>query len=233
MTDTCSIVTFSNSLGPGADQIKITEPLDQHIKEVEKVYSLLFPYVLCPPMLFTEIIRINHLRQEIMTSPFEDTSQHTLDAHDILARIEAFVPEDWAQPGDNNRDWQLLGSIYQSSIALYCTMALQALDALPSNLEMNTMRTVHGARLEENLRATAQSRILRKFSLFPLCVLGVEAGYQNQQSTQAWIERRLEDHSRILGTSSPLKARAVLRRYWARGKPGWNECFDGPYVFIL
>jgi len=226
-------VTFSNCLGPGVGQINITEPLEQHLKEVDKVYGLLFPYILCPPSLFHEIIRINHLRQQIVASPFENVNQQALDAHDILARIEAFVPEDWAQPGDNNRDWQRIGSIYQSSVALYCTMSLQALDALPSSLEMDTMRAVHGARLEENLRAMTQSKILTKFSLFPLCVLGVESGYNCQQSIRIWIERRLEELSRVLGTSSPLKARAVLRRYWTRGKPGWDECFDGPYVFIL
>ena len=108
-------MTFSNSLGPGTGQINITEPLEQHLREVDKVYSLIFPYILCPPTLFTEIIRINRLRQEILASPFKDTSQRTLEAHDILARIEAFVPEDWAQPGDNNNDFQLLGSTWRGS----------------------------------------------------------------------------------------------------------------------
>ncbi|KAF2622860.1 hypothetical protein BU25DRAFT_202235 [Macroventuria anomochaeta] len=227
------IVTFSNSLGPAVDQTSITEPLEQHIKEVERVYNLIFPYILCPPTLFIEIIRINRLRQDVMTSPFEDPNQHILDAHDILARIEAFVPEDWAQPGEHHNDWQLIGSIYQSAIALYCTMSLQAVAVLPNSLEMVTMRTIHGERLLENLKLSAQTRYLKKFSLFPLCVLGVEAGYHDQQSTRLWIERRLEDHSRLLGTSSPLKARAVLRRYWQQKKAGWDECFDSPYVFIL
>lgn len=226
-------MTFSNSLGPGTGHINVTEPLEQHIREIEKLYSLVFPYVLCPPTLFTEIIRINHLRQEILTSPFDDASQYVLDAHDILARIEAFIPEDWAQPGEHVSDWQLIGSVYQSAIALYCTMSLQSLDALPSSLEMDTMRTIHGERLYENLKVTARSKILKKLALFPLCVLGVEAGYHKQQSTRIWIERRLEDLSCMLGTSSPLKARTILRRYWTRGQPGWDECFDGPYVFIM
>ncbi len=226
-------MTFSNSLGPGADQINITGPLEQHIKEVEKVYSLIFPYTLCPPTLFIEIIRINRLRQVIVTSPFKDSDQHTLDAYDILARIEAFAPEDWAQPGDHHKDWQLIGSIYQSAIALYCTMSLQSLDALPTSLEMDTMRTIYGKRLMKSLKAAAESIHLVKYSLFPLVVLGVEAGYHDHPSIKVWIERRLEDHSRMLGTSSPLKARAVLRRYWARAETGWDECFDGPYVFVL
>ena len=228
-----SIVTFSNSLGPAADQISITEPPEQHIEEVERLYSLIFPYLLCPPTLFSEIIRVNRLRWEVRNAPFDDPSQHTLDAHDILARVEAFEPEDWAQPGEHHEEWQLIGSIYQSAIALYCTMSLQAMGALPDSLEMVTMRSIHGERLLENLKASTLSRHLRKFSLFPLCVLGVEAGFHDQPSTRTWIERRLEEHSRLLGTSSPLKARAVLRRYWQRKRSGWDECFDGPYVFIL
>ncbi|KAH6644252.1 fungal-specific transcription factor domain-containing protein [Boeremia exigua] len=227
------IVTFSNSLGPAANQINITEPLEQHIKEVEQVYSLIFPYVLCPPTLFVEVIRINHLRQEVTASPFETPVQHSLDAHDILARIEAFVPEDWAQPGEHNDDWQLIGSIYQATIALFCTMSLEGIGALPSSLEMSTMRTIHATRLLADLKTASHSLHLVKFSLFPLAVLGVEAGYHDRQSTRVWIERRLEEHSVLLGTSSPLKAQAVLRRYWARGEPGWDECFDSPYVFIL
>lgn len=197
------------------------------------MYSLVFPYVLCPPTLFIEVIRINRLRQNIVGSPFEDLDQHVLEAHDILARVEAFSPDDWAQPGEHHSDWQLIGSIYQSTVALYCTMSLQALGALPTSLEMNTMRTVHGERLFENLKAAAPSRHLVKYALFPLAVLGVEAGYHDQQSTKRWIEKRLVDHSRLLGTSSPLKARAVLRRYWMRGEAGWDECFDSSYVFIL
>lgn len=197
------------------------------------MYSLIFPYILCPPTLFIEVIRINRLRQEVVASPFEDPAQHELNAHDILARVEAFIPEDWAQPGEHYSEWLLIGSIYQSAIALYCTMSLQAVGALPTSLEMNTMRTVHGARLFENLKIAAPSRHLVKYALFPLAILGVEAGYHNDHSMRRWIERRLEDHSRLLGTSSPLKARAVLRRYWARGEAGWDECFDSPYVFIL
>ncbi|UPX10496.1 uncharacterized protein EKO05_0001154 [Ascochyta rabiei] len=227
------IVTFSNSLGPASEHINITKSLEDHVQEVEKVYTLVFPYVLCPPSLFVEIIRINRLRQEITASPFEDESQCVLQALDLLARIEAFAPENWAQPGEYYDQWLLIGTIYQSAIALYCTMSLQAVAALPINLEMNTMRTIHGERLFESLRSAAQTRELRKFSLFPLCVLGVEAGYHDSQSTRRWIEQQLEHHSRLLGTSSPLKARAVLRRYWQKAEPGWDECFDRPEATLL
>jgi hypothetical protein len=228
-----SILTFSNSLSPAADQISITEPHQQHVEEVEKIYSLIFPYLLCPPTLFSEIIRINRLRWDVTNAPCNDPDQYTEDARDILVRVEAFKPGDWAQPGENYEHWQLIESIYQSAITLYCIMSLQAVDALPNSLEMMITRTVHGERLFEKLKISAESEHLERFSLFPLCVLGVEAGFHDQASTRIWIDRRLEDHSRLMGTSSPLKARAVLRRYWQRKKAGWDECFDGPYVFIL
>jgi hypothetical protein len=197
------------------------------------VYSLIFPYILCPPTLFIEIIRISHLRQTVNSSPFDNSSQNSLEAQDILARIGVFVPEDWAQPGEHQDEWLLLGSIYQSAIALYCIMSLESIAAFPSTLEVDTMRTMYGAQLFESLKLSAQSKRLRKFLLFPLCVLGVETGYRHDQSIRYWIERRLEDHSRLLGTSSPLKARAVLQRYWQKNKPGWDECFDQPHVFVL
>lgn len=221
-----SIVTFSNSLGQSSEQINVTEPLEQHLKEVDQVYSLIFPYILCPRTLFAEIVRINSLRQQIAASPFEDSDQHSLQAIDMLARIEAFEPEDWAQPGENNKDWLLIGTIYQSAIALYCTMSLQAVGVLPATLEMDTMRTIHGEHLLGSLQSAAGTKQVKKFSLFPLCVLGVEAGYHSNQTTRRWIEQQLERHSQSLGTSSPLKARAVLRRYWQRSEPGWDECFD-------
>jgi hypothetical protein len=227
------IATFSNCLGPASHQISITEPLEQHIEEVEKVYRLIFPYILCPPALFIEIIRINRLRQEVKISPLADPYQYTLDAYSILARVEAFVPEDWAQSSEQQDDWKLIGSIYQSAVSLYCAMSFQALAALPITTEMNTMRTIHGEQLLEILKSSVHLRQLKKFSLFPLCVLGVESGYHDQPSTRIWIERLLEDHSRFLGTSSPLKALAVLRRYWRRKKPGWDECFDEPFTSLV
>ncbi|KAI4656301.1 hypothetical protein J4E93_001020 [Alternaria ventricosa] len=209
-------------------QISITEPLEQHIGEVEKVYSLILPYTLCPSSLFIEIIRINRLRQELSLTPIVESHQYAQDARSILSRIESFSPREWAQSRDQKDDWQLIASIWQSAIALYCMMSLKAADIIPSNTEMDRMRMQHRDRLLQDLKAATPLKQLKKISTFPLCVLGVEAGYHVQQSTQMWIERHLEEHARLLGSNSPLKAREVLRRYWRRKKPGWNECFDEP-----
>lgn len=81
-----------------------------------------------------------------------DPTRHALDAHEILARIEVFEPENWAQPSEHYNDWQLIGSIYQHSVALYCIMSLQAVAAFDNSLETDTMRTLHDERLFENLK---------------------------------------------------------------------------------
>ncbi|KAI4931033.1 uncharacterized protein J4E92_004867 [Alternaria infectoria] len=209
-------------------EISITKPIEQHIEEVEKVYSLILPYTLCPSSLFIEIIRINCLRQELSLSPIVDPHQYAQDARSILSRIESFGPSEWVQSKDQKDDWQPIASIWQSAIALYCIMSLQAVDILPSDTEMDLMRMRHRDRLLKDLKAATPLKQLKKISTFPLCVLGVEAGFHVQQSTQIWIERHLEEHARLLGSNSPLKAREVLRRYWRRKKPGWNECFDEP-----
>ena len=195
---------------------------------MRKLYSLILPYTLCPSTLFIEIIRINRLRQQLSLSAIVDSHHYAQDAQTILSRIESFGIKEWAQSKEQEDDWQLIASIWQSGIALYCIMSLQAVGILPSTGEMDVMRMRHRDRLSKDLKAATRLKQLKKISTFPLCVLGVEAGYHVQQSTQIWIERQLEEHARLLGSNSPLKAREVLRRYWRRKKPGWNECFDEP-----
>ena len=192
------------------------------------MYSLILPYTLCPSNLFIEIIRINRLRQELSLSAIVESHHCAHDAQSILTRIESFGSKEWAQSRDQKDDWQLIASIWQSAIVLYCIISLQAVGILPSTTEMDIVRMRHRDRLLKDLKAATPLKQLKKISTFPLCVLGVEAGYHIQQSTQIWIERQLEDHARLLGSNSPFKAREVLRRYWRRKKPGWNECFDEP-----
>jgi hypothetical protein len=158
--------------------------------------------------------------------------EHSLKAHDLLTEIEAFSPEDWAQPGENYDDWLLIGTIYQSAVALYCTMSFQSLIILPNSLGMNAMRCIHGNRLLSSLKLAVKSPRLTYFLMWPLTVAGAEAGYRDE-ATQYWIGKQMSELSRSLGTSSPLKAHAVLRRYWQKGEAGWDECFDRPYVFII
>lgn len=229
-----SIVALANTCSPSWDQIEISKDSDNTIDEITEMYSLMFPYTLCPPELFFDMLRTNRLRHKASTALLlcDIDPDHTLEAHDLLTRIETFVPEDWAQPGTFYDEWLLVGTMYQSAAAIYCTMSFQSLTLLPNTLEMNAMRAVHGDRLLESLRAALKTPRVSKFMVWPLVVAGVESLYRGE-GTRNWIEATLADLSRLLGTSSPLKARAVLRRYWKKGEPGWDECFDRPYVFII
>ncbi|KAH8719501.1 fungal-specific transcription factor domain-containing protein [Phaeosphaeriaceae sp. PMI808] len=228
------ILIVANACSPSWDQMEVSDSPEQNIVDIEQVYSFIFPYTLCPPTLFMEIVRINQLRQRasVVLLMGDMDANHVLEAHDILDRIETFSPEDWAQPGECYDEWLLIGTVFQASIALYCTMGFQSLTILPSTLEMNQMRSAHGDRLLKSLAIALKSPRLINFLMWPLTVAGVESAYRGQ-STQYWVQSQLDVLSRHLGTSSPLKAQAVLRRYWQRQEPGWDECFDKPYVFAI
>ena len=234
LTPAPSILNMANTCSPSWDQLSLSGTPAQNISDITSVYDQIFPYTLCPPSLFLSILRTNHLRQRasalLFAGDFDPT--HTLEAHDLLTAIESFSPDDWAQPGEYAADWRTIGTIYQSAIALYCTMALQSLTILPNSLEMNAMRSVHGDRLLDGLRSALENERLRGFMIWPLTVAGVEAGYRDG-ATRCWIGDKFAKLSRDLGTSSPLKALAVLRRYWGREEPGWDECFEKPYVFVI
>ncbi|KAH7091343.1 fungal-specific transcription factor domain-containing protein [Paraphoma chrysanthemicola] len=228
------IVVIANTCSPSWDQINLSDTPTASLSDIRDSYNLIFPYNLCPPALFFLTIRTNHLRARASAVLFagEIDPGHALEAQDLLAEIEAFSPEDWAQPGASYDEWLCIGIVYQAAVALYTTMSLQSLTILPSSLEMNSMRSIHAARLVEALTEALKSPRLVNFLIWPLVVAGVEAGF-GDDATRYWIGQQLSELSRRLGTSSPLKAQAVLRRYWAREEPGWDECFDRPYVFVI
>lgn len=195
-----------------------------------KFYSLIFPYTLCPQDMYTAVLNINDIRAKAAVSMSlfgEFDVDHALEAHDLLTRIKAFSPKEWAQPGSFYKDWLLIGKMYQAAVAVHCILSLQSLTILPNNPELNTMRCHFGDRLLSSLRSGVKIPRIAKFSTWPLVVAGVESGYRGE-GAQNWVEATLVTLSRSLGTSSMLKARAVLRRYWQKGEPGWDECFDCP-----
>jgi hypothetical protein len=225
---------MANTCSQSWDQLVFSGTPEQNLQDIEDNYNLFFPYTLCPPNLFFTIIRINHLRARASKCLFSGEVDlcHSLEAYDLLTCIKAFSPADWAQPGDHYNEWLLIGNIYQSSIALYCIMSFQTLTIFPSNVEMNTMRAVHGDRLLASLREAANMPRLVNFMMWPLTVAGVEAGYRDA-ATRYWIGSQLTKLARHLGSSGPLKSQAVLRRYWQKQERGWDECFDRPNVFIM
>ncbi len=224
---------LANTSSPSLNQLDLYPTIEETIEDLSDIYGIIFPYTLCPPELFFEVLRISHLRRKVSELlVFGETDPaNELEARELLARIEAFVPEDWAQPGEFYDEWFLLGTMYQAAAALYCTISLQSLVVLPNNLEMAAMRAIHGDRLIQSLEKAIKIKRLERFLWWPLVVAGVEAAHRDE-GTRDWIGTTLTSMSRSIGTSSPLKARTVLQRYWDNGEFGWDECFDRPYIFI-
>ncbi|KAF1848804.1 uncharacterized protein K460DRAFT_304288 [Cucurbitaria berberidis CBS 394.84] len=228
------IVIIGNTCSPSWNQIDIDNSPSQTVEYVRETHSLIFPYILCPRELFVEVIRTNQLRKKASAAMklCEIESNHVMEAYDLLARIKAFVPVDWAQPGAYYDEWLLIGTMFQSAVAIYCTMSLQSLTILPNSLEIDTIRSVQGDRLLKSLRAAVNVPRVMKFAVWPLVVSGVEAAYRDE-AARNYVDSVLSDLSCVLRTNSPLKARAVLRRYWQKGVPGWDECFDRPETVLV
>lgn len=229
-----SIVSVANTCSPSWDQVEINSTADDVTEDITSIYSLIFPYTLCPPELFTEMLHINRLRAKASAAVLQCDFDvdHTLKAYDLLARIEAFSVEDWAQPGTFYNEWLIVGTVYKSALALYAILSLGSLTVLPADASLLDIQTVHGDILLRNLRTALKDPRIARFMAWPLVVVGVEAIYRGE-ATRDWIGASLEELSRTLGTSGPIKACSVLRRYWKGGVSGWDECFDRPYVFVI
>ncbi|CAN9177468.1 unnamed protein product [Alternaria alternata] len=228
------IVSVANTCSPSWDQVEINSTADDVTEDITSIYSLIFPYTLCPPELFTEMLHTNRLRAKASAAVLQCDFDvdHTLKAYDLLARIEAFSVEDWAQPGTFYDEWLIVGTVYKSALALYAILSLGSLTVLPADASLLDIQTVHGDILLRNLRTALKDPRIARFMAWPLVVVGVEAIYRGE-ATRDWIGASLEELSRKLGTSGPIKACSVLRRYWKGGVSGWDECFDRPYVFVI
>jgi hypothetical protein len=188
--------------------------------------------VLCPPELFYNIIHVNCLRSKaVKLANFEDNTSQVEDAYRLLADIQAFSPSVWAEARYFD-DWVLVGTIYQSAVALYCIMAMQSLKIFPYSVEMEAMRTVLGDCLLTGLKMGIKSPKVRNFILWPTVVAGVEAANRDEQDRDC-IRKSLLVISRGIGSYGPLKARVALDEFWARSCYGWDECFDRPYMFVI
>jgi len=225
---------MDNTCSPSWDQIDITGANRTIIDDVKSVYDLIFPYTLCPQELFIMILEINQLRTKASASLllYEADPAHALEAHDLISRIERFLPESWAQGRPFFSEWLLLGKIYKAAVSLYCTMSLQSLTVLAPTVSLQATQTETGNELLSNLRSALKKPKLARHMVWPLVVAGIEVMHRGE-ATQNWIETSLGDLSRQLGTSCPLTARTVLKRYWKGGVAGWDECFDRAYVFII
>ncbi|SPO01937.1 related to C6 finger domain protein [Cephalotrichum gorgonifer] len=199
--------------------------LDLLVKQFSAAAS---PIQLCPLPLFAEITRINHLRSRA-TGGDDEILQ--AEAYEILGRIRAFSPEEWAESKIwSMKDWRLVGSAYKSAVELYCILSLQSLSVLPETPVLRRSNAAHGKILQELVDQALRSPKIRRSMVWPLVILGVQAVH-GTASTRAFVLKQLPELSRSLGTYVPLTALRVLKAFWGSGETRWDACFDRAYAF--
>lgn len=149
-------------------------------------------------------------------------------------------------------DWRLIGEVYQAAVALYCISSL----IIPGMGFENVAATLERSKaiglaqescwwtLLKGLKAVASNKVrqLRKLVLWPLVIAGIVSRGEGAE-VQSFILDELSHVSRALGTASPLVARDLLSRLWARHRSGprsmyreersWDDLFDRSYCFAV
>ncbi|KAA8647765.1 uncharacterized protein ATNIH1004_006466 [Aspergillus tanneri] len=197
---------------------------------VDKFGGEIFAFQMCPKPLFAEIIKINHLRVRASKQEPAGLEDHIQDAYGILSRIHIFSSEQWSETKPSSKeDWMIVGNVYQAAVALYCILSLQSLSVLPLTPLLRASCTGHGQRLQVLLSEALSSPRIKRFLLWPLVVLGVEA-VNSGPVMRAFVREQLPEMSRHIGSYVPLTVKGVLEKYWALGETRWDACFDRPYM---
>ncbi|RJE22437.1 C6 zinc finger [Aspergillus sclerotialis] len=224
------IGVITNTTSPPSHHITITSQLDLINLMAELYGDGLFPVLLCPPYLFLDIIKINHLRFQAIKYPADEFVRSA--ALELLEHIEAFLPERWIRSNASAQDeWLLLGHIYRSAVALYCILSLQSLSILQSTEPLRMARVTHQALLLQSLQKAFFNPLLKKSMMWPLLVAGM-SGINADANTREFIDEQLLEMSGDLATPVPLAARALFKQFWRSGKASWDECFDKSYAFV-
>ncbi|KAK3298800.1 fungal-specific transcription factor domain-containing protein [Chaetomium fimeti] len=219
---------FANTTSPNNNQFQVAStPETLRIAEAYYTESY-YPSINCPPTLFSNIILINDLRSHL---PSPET---TRSAKLILARIEDFSPTAFSADKEAfEEEWQLLGSMFRATTALYAILSLQSTGALPrSSPELGLARARHARQLFALLEQAQEVPRVRKRMVWALVVAGVEAARAGG-GVQKWIGERLDEMSRDHGAAGPRVARDTLEKFWAAGGGTWDECFTEPCCFLM
>lgn len=201
---------------------------------LERYGAAIAPFQMCPPALFAEIVRTNHLRSRAVKYGPSAAEILSEGASGILERVHGFSTEHWADSKPCSKaDWVLIGNIYQAAVVLYCVSSLQSLSVLPMTPSLRSQCAARAKYLQKLLAAALASPKLKIFTLWPLVVLGVEAAHDGSAAIRSFIAEQLPVLSSHVGTYVPLTAKTVLETFWASGETRWDACFSRPYAFTM
>lgn len=205
-----------------------------HFEELELLLhengKAIFALQMCPTPLFADIVRINHIRMLSLKPQFTEVDLMK-ETYKALHRVQSFSAKGWAEnkPG-LKENWVLLADVYQVATELFCLLSFQSLAIFPRSPLMRENCTTHAELLQVLLKQALVALPIKRFLLWPMVVLGVEAA-QRDISMRGFVREQLPELSRYIGTYVPLMAQDVLERFWDSGKTRWDECFDKPYAF--
>ncbi|KAH0526044.1 hypothetical protein TsFJ059_009425 [Trichoderma semiorbis] len=226
-----SVAVMGNTTCPASDLFMTTFQL-KTLKFLPQQYiTTVSPIQLCPVTLFIELIKISHLRMRATRPDAANTKTFKTESFEILECVNRFSPHRLAQSKSSNHEvWALVGLVYQAAVALYCILSLQSLSILPETQALRVQCATHGRLMQTLLVEALESKSLKRFMIWPLVVLGVEAVH-GDAAMRAFVAKELSELSQSVGSYVPLTAKRVLRDFWASGKTRWDACFDRPYVF--
>ncbi|KAG8416064.1 hypothetical protein J3459_013823 [Metarhizium acridum] len=146
--------------------------------------------------------------------------------------------------------WLALTSAFKSAMAIYCIEAIfdgRTFEAEDDDRTCNALtsffdvRMFHKETLRTNLQTVASDERgkLRKFTIWPLVVLGVVTD-PSDEAAKRFITGELKWISANVGISSPLIATEVLGKIWQTSRTRtdkkdvrWDDLFEKPYIFAL
>jgi hypothetical protein len=198
---------------------------------LDQYSTAISPFHLCPLPLVIDIIKINHLRMQGWKHDPSESEDLSQEAYEILRSVHDFSPEQWAaSKPSSTKDWVLIGTTYQVAVELFCIYSLQSVSILLEIPSLRPLCTTHGQPLQELLTEALLSRHIKRFMIWPLILLGVEAVHGTAEM-RTFVTTQLTELSYDVGTYGPLTANGVLESFWASGKTRWDDCFDQPYAF--
>ncbi|KAL3462186.1 C6 zinc finger domain-containing protein [Aspergillus heterothallicus] len=190
-----------------------------------------YAFRMCPPPLLVEILKINNLR---MRSSKQRIRHNILEGEAValLRRLDVFSGEKWVAADDSiDKGITLVASMYQAAVILYCMSSLQDLDVLQTSPILQKNRRTARDLVYELISRTRAAFGIAGCLVWPLMVLGVEAGDDDCTAMREFIRRGLAEQWIYSATYAPMALKETLERYWALGKSGWEACFDRPSIF--
>ncbi|RFU73025.1 hypothetical protein TARUN_9234 [Trichoderma arundinaceum] len=223
-------ITVFNTTSPSHAQM--VDACNFDVDDVMALYEIgSSPLFYCPAPLFRELFLINRLRLEAATS--DGVSEPSLC--EVLHRIDMYPVPLMSEPMDEKRanDLLLVSLLFKSAVAVFGALTLPCTSQCSSCKPCAELQRVHRANLLHLLDTTSEFLPLLDHILWPVVVAGTAA------ATGAVADQMLVEMYLLNGVRDPFTggctsaALATMRRFWASGKTGWDECFDQPHAWMI